>query len=296
MPQIAIISPASIVKDEYIDSAAEYILSRGYEPRVMPHAKGPACGSYAATIENRLADLVAAFRDPEVSAILCARGGYGVCHLLPLLPEGLIRENPKWLIGFSDISALHAAMWREGRVSIHGPMARHWNDAPGSTASLIFDIMESGRMPEYHFESPLENRPGEAEGILIGGNLAVLNGMAGTPYDMLAAPLHEDCLLFIEDIAEPIYKIERVLYRLLMQGVFSRLKGLIIGQFTEYKPDRNYPSVERMVDDFIARTGLRLPVAYGLPAGHIEGNVPLLLGARVRLSVSPTSARLRQVD
>lgn len=299
--KVAIISPASVVKPEYIDQAAEHFRANGLEPVVMPHAKGPADGSFASTISRRVEDLIAAWRDPGVKAVLCSRGGYGATHLLSLIPDGLLREYPKWLIGFSDISALHALSLYNGVASIHGPMAKDLRDDHEGGRTVV-EFLKTGVLPEYSFENKESdimpcNIPGEARGTLIGGNLAVLNGLAATPYDMLARAMEEDCVLFIEDIAEPIYKIERILYRLLMQGVFTKLKGLAVGQFTESSADRNYPSTERMIERFLQEKGIKdIPVAYNLPVGHFPHNMPVIEGSQVRLSVSSDAATLTTLD
>lgn len=295
---IAIIAPASIVKDEFIDSAAEYIRGKGYEPVVMPHAKGPHTGNYAATMNDRLDDFLTAWTMPEVRAVLCARGGYGAVHLLPEIPEGIIANNPKWLIGFSDISALHSLTLHSGLVSIHGPMAKDWKEDAVSGSEMIFRIMEEGVFPDCVFScdpetTGAENTAGSASGMLIGGNVAVLNGLAATPFDMFAKTLDTDCILFIEDINEPIYKLERVLYRLYMQGMISRLRGVVVGRFTDYTADRNFRTMEEMVRAFFLRYGRRdMPVAFGFPAGHVTDNRPLLIGGEARLEVSAGEARL----
>lgn len=296
--KIAIISPASVVKNEYIDSAAEFIRSHGFEPLVMPYAKGPADGSYASDTAHRLSDLLAAWQMPDVKAVLCARGGYGAVHLLPHIPGNLLSENPKWLIGFSDISVLHALSFSQGVISVHGVMSRHWEDGRVDAEALM-SILTDGMIPEYqfyndHHDDTPRNQSGHGEGTLIGGNLAVLNGLAATPFDMLSAPLRQDCILFIEDIAEPIYKTERILYRLYIQGVMQKLKGMIIGAFTESNRDKNFKSTYMMIGKFLKDCKLTsLPVAYGMPAGHIEYNMPLVIGSRFSLDVGSDSALLR---
>lgn len=295
---VAIIAPASIVKDEFIDSAADYISRKGYRPVVMPHAKGPHAGNYAAPLNDRLDDFLTAWTMPEVRAVLCARGGYGAVHLLPEIPEGIIANNPKWLIGFSDISVLHSLTLHSGLVSIHGPMAKDWKEGAVSGSEMIFRIMEEGAFPDCVFSCDPEaggagNIAGSASGMLIGGNVAVLNGFAATPLDMFAKALSDDCILFIEDINEPIYKLERVLYRLYMQGVISRLRGVVVGRFTDYNADRNFRTMEEMIRAFMLRYGRKdMPVAFGFPAGHVADNRPLLIGAEVRLEVSAGEARL----
>lgn len=300
--KIAIISPASAVRPEFIDKAVSFIKKTGFEPVTMPWAKGPADGNFAASLEKRLDDFIAAWNMPDVKAVLCSRGGYGAVHLIPRIPDNLLRDNPRWLIGFSDISALHALSLKQGVASVHGPMARHYDSMNSSVAGVI-GILTSGVMPECRAQVPEgtgcswpENQPGEAEGILMGGNLAVLDGLSATDYDIFERSAAENVILFIEDIAEPVYKIERILYRLYLQGVFTRLKGIAVGRFTEYNPDPKHGCMERMIDNFLREHGLdSLPVGYGFPFGHIEENMPLVEGATVRLSVTPGSASLTQI-
>lgn len=297
--KIAVISPASIVKPEFIDGACGFIRSYGYEPVVMPHAKGPASGNYASAMQSRLDDLLAAWTDSSVKAVLCSRGGYGAVHLLPHIPGELFRLNPKWLIGFSDISALHALSLSQGVMSIHGPMARDFVKGK-EDGEAVMDIISSGVFPdliiekgEYADESIAKNICGSCKGRLVGGNLAVLEGLAATPFDMMERALKEDCILFIEDIGEPIYKTERMLYRLYMQGVLSRVKGLIVGQFTESRPDANHKNPIEMISRFF-QDNLRVnyPVIYNFPVGHVERNIPLITGSMAELTVAPEKSIL----
>ena len=144
--RVAIISPASPVREEFIDQAAEYLRSKGLEAVVFPHAKGPAAGSYASEFEGRLDDLLTAFTMPEIRAVICSRGGYGAVHLLPHIPGSLLRENPKWLVGFSDISALHALSLAQGVASVHGQMTKHFQ--PGCRgAEEVIDILTGKDTP-----------------------------------------------------------------------------------------------------------------------------------------------------
>ncbi|MDE6072406.1 MAG: LD-carboxypeptidase [Muribaculaceae bacterium] len=296
--KVAIVSPASPVRGEFIDGAAEFLAGKGLEPVVFPHAKGPASGSYASDFRGRLDDLLAAYTMPEIKAVVCSRGGYGAVHLLPHIPGNLLRENPKWLVGFSDISALHALSVTQGVASVHGPMTKHFY--PGSFGGEeVLDIIMGNGMTPMEVSSGADmpdNNPGTAEGRLIGGNVAVLDGLAATPFDLFGRALSEDSIIFIEDIAEPIYKIERILYRLLMQGVLSKSRGLVVGRFSEYKGDSNYSTMEKMISDFLRRNGLEnLPAAYGFPIGHIEGNRPVIEGARVRLECDLRTARITEL-
>lgn len=297
---IAIVSPASTVKEEYIDGAARLLSEAGYRPVVMPHAKGPASGSYAASEEGRTSDLLAALTDPGIKAILCARGGYGCVHLLPHIPPATVRANPKWLIGYSDVSALHALWLKSGVASIHGPMAKHLSEEGRShhaTAHLLRLLSESPEM-DYRSEANPYNRTGQATGRLAGGNLAVLNGLSATEFDILGSNDDKDGrIIFVEDISEPIYAVERMLTRLWLSGALKRARGLIFGRFTEYRPDRNFKSMEEMADSFLRRAGISdIPVVFGFPTGHVADNLPLVEGAMVALTAGPDGGRLRTLN
>lgn len=295
--KIAIISPASIVREEYIRGASEFLLKQGFEPVVMPHAGGPADGSYASSLTDRLSDFISAWTDREIDAVLCARGGYGAAHLLPALDAPMLRDNAKWLIGFSDISALHAALLTAGVSSIHGPMAKHLTEDPDhpSTRALM-GILRGERM-EYAMDGNELDHPGEVTGALMGGNLAVLNGLAAGPYDILERVATEEAILFIEDISEAIYAVERMLWRLYLAGTLQRVKGLVIGRFTEYRPDRNFNSMYEMISSLLTRIDFPagIPVTFGFPTGHVTNNLPLIQGAEVSFKVSEGRVSLRQI-
>lgn len=295
--KVAIISPATIVKQEYVDGACEHLKRRGYVPVVMPHANGAADGSYAAKFEDRIDDLLSAWSDPEIKGILCARGGYGSQHMLPCLPPELFRKNAKWLWGFSDISALHAFLLSVGIQSVHASMARHLTEFPDDDPNTLqlFNLLEGGVM-DYEFATHSYNNFGDTEGRLIGGNLAVLTNLAATPYDMFAISESEDVILFLEDISEAIYATERMLWRLYMAGTLSKVKGLVIGRFTDYKPDRNFRSMEDMIHSLAERIGLHdIPIAYDIPIGHIDTNTPMVEGARVSFSVDSQRVRIGEI-
>ena len=285
--KIAIISPASHIRHEYVDAACRIIEGWGFVPVVSDHCKG-ATGTYSGTIEERLADLVAAFTDPSVRAILCSRGGYGVVHLLDRLDPRVIADNPKWLIGFSDISALHAAMHRCGIASIHSPMTKQFavGGAGDECIVALRGILEGSR-PTYCEPPHPFNHPGTATGTLIGGNLAVLCGLQGSQWDIFSP----DAILFIEDVGEAVYRVERMLYNLRLRGILPRLRGLIVGRFTDYScPDGNGDTMETMVRRMVEPYGY--PVAFDFPLGHISRNLPLIEGCTATLTVTPTATTL----
>ncbi len=281
--KIAIISPASHILPDYVDGACNAITQMGFQPVVSNHCKGQ-CGGYSGTIEQRLADFLEALHNPEVKAILCSRGGYGVVHLLEYLSADDIAENAKWLIGFSDISALHAAMVASGVASIHASMAKHLTQfgVDDEATVALFNILQ-GKLPTYQTPSHPFNKPGTATGTLTGGNMAVLCGLLDTEFDLLS----RGDILFIEDVGEEVYKIERMLYNLRLSGVLPMIKGLIVGRFTDYRnPDGNGDSMEQMVKRMVEPYDI--PVAFDFPVGHVDENMPLIEGAQVTLTVADT--------
>lgn len=288
--RIAILSPASIVNPVYIDGAADFFRSEGFEPVVMPHAKGPASGTYAASDSNRLSDLFEAYADPSIRAILCARGGYGCNHLIDKIPCSLIADNPKWLLGFSDVTALHSLSLKAGVVSLHSPMAKHLSTLPHEhyCTREIMHVLTRGLPVNYEVRSHQLAVTGHAEGILVGGNLAVFNGLADTPFDPLSKQGPK--ILFIEDISEQIYAVERMLIRMRLSGRLEEVTGIICGQFTEYRSDRNFPDMETMLRQTLGNLGI--PLALDFPAGHIDDNLPLAIGAKTSLTVSPEKTAL----
>ena len=298
--KIALTSPSSAVKEEFVTGAMKTLEKRGYEPVLMPHALGHVDGSFASTKSERLIDLFDALENSDYKAILCTRGGYGACQLLSKLTPGIVGKNPKWIIGFSDISALHALWYSSGVASIHGPMAKHLATMPSDDpcTESLFEMLENGGRFDYSFPCHIYNHPGKATGTLLGGNFAVLTDLASTKQDILDIPNgQEDVILFLEDIAEPIYKVNRMLWRLYLNGSLRKVKGIIFGQFTEYKGDKNFDTMEDMIKEFIDHTIVPkdLPIVYNFPVGHSDLNYPLTVGAKVELVATGEIVRLRTI-
>ncbi len=286
--KIAIVSPSSIIKPQNVYNALPVLRDRGWEPVVSPHAFDRH-GSFAGTADNRYSDLADALTDPGVDAILCSRGGYGAVHLLERLARLPLEETPKWLIGFSDISALHALLTSRGIASIHAPMAKALADHGGDNADnrALLDFL-AGEGLEYSLDPSPMNRPGDATGLLVGGNLSVISDLVGTPFDVIKPRR----ILFIEDVNEPIYKIERMLYQLRLSGVLADLAGLIVGKFSGCAPDADFASVNNIVADLTR--DYSYPVAYDIPVGHVTHNIPLVCGAACSLSVGESSVEISQ--
>ena len=282
---IAIVSPASKINPELIDAASRTIEHYGYRPILSDCCK-TCCGSFSGSINQRLCDLQHAFENHDVRAVLCSRGGYGVVQLINDMNMNIWHDDPKWLIGFSDISALHAVAHYNDVASIHASMCKHLASRPDDECTkAIFSIL-AGEKPQYEVEGNYRNREGEASGEIVGGNLAVLSGLNSTPYNLL----QPGKILFIEDIAEAIYKVERMLYTLKLNGTLAQTKALIVGQFTDWKSSDDfqhmYDMVENMVKDY------DFPVAYDFPIGHVERNLPIIEGAQVELKITKEKVNL----
>lgn len=284
---IAIVSPAGIVRQEFIEKSVDVLMLQGWNARVGQSTLNK-CGSYSGTVDQRLADIQQALQDSSVRAIVCSRGGYGCVHLLESLSKIDLTTDPKWLIGFSDVTALHALFQSQGVASIHASMTKHLAEYSGEDpdSQSLFSILR-GELPSYQWQGHEYNRNGRATGRLLGGNLAILQSLINTPYDMICP----DAILFIEDISEQIYEVERMLWQLKLSGKFGSLRGLIIGQFTNYESDANYRNMYEMIDNFLG--DIDLPVAFNAPIGHVSHNIPLVVGSQATLLSSPNIATLK---
>jgi muramoyltetrapeptide carboxypeptidase len=228
----------------------------------------------AGTDTRRLDELRAAFLSPHAEAIFSARGGYGAMRLLPQLD--LAALPPKPLVGFSDISALHLALQARGIPSVHGPVLTQLATQPEEVFTRLTQLLESSEPPP-----PLEATtclvPGRAEGTLLGGNLSVVTRLLGTPF----FPAHDGAILLLEDVGERPYRLDRMWTHLRLAGVFDRIVGIVLGDFTGCEEkDQPYSSAE-VLADLARQTGL--PCAAGFPIGHGAVNFPVPLGRRVRL-------------
>lgn len=279
---IAITAPAGKIKQEVVEKAVNVLEKEGYKVKVMPHTYG-VHGSFSGTPDERFSDFKQAWEDPEVKAIICARGGYGVVHILGQLETLDYRTAPKWVAGFSDISALHAFLANKGIASIHSSMTSHIGKfgMQDTDNKSLMEILAGGR-PAYIFPQSQYDHKGIATGRLYGGNLAVLAELVDTPYNILVP----DSILFIEDIAEPIYKIERLLYQMKLSGLLDNVKGMLVGQFTEYHKDELHDKMEEMIARTLAP--YKMPIAFDVPIGHVDHNIPVIESAMVTLKVSPS--------
>ena len=289
--KVVILSPSGNISATHVNNAATILSEWGLEVATSENALRET-GRFSGFVEQRLQDLQRAMDDPDVKLIFCARGGYGAVHLLDRLDFSAIKQNPKWLVGYSDITALHTALQHHGIMSVHGPMAQHFSEEGATNLSVLYTKAAlSGKDLQYTVpvEYPFLNRQGKASGTLFGGNLSVYASMMGSKY----IKIPRNGILLLEDIGEEPYRIDRMIYQLKIAGVFDRLKGLIVGQFTEYEEDNKmygslYESILMAVKEY------DFPICFGFPVGHTRINLPIIMGGNATLTVNKEDVLLKQ--
>ncbi|WP_213277537.1 S66 peptidase family protein [Chryseobacterium indologenes] len=287
--KIAVISPAGAVDASQMEKGIEMIKSRGFEPVLGEHLYTRFSNgyNYAGTEQERIKDINWALNDTEIRAVWASRGGYGCQHLIQHLKMKGFTENPKWYIGYSDNTVIQSYLLKKGFASIHGQTIKTSSfGVTDDSYDLIFDILK-GKTPKYSLESHQFNKEGNIEGELIGGNLALVYALLGTKYSFD----FKDKILFIEDIGENFYALDRMIMSLELAGVFSKIKGLIIGGMTNMGDEKENKSYEESFDEFAYKliseriSRYKFPVVFGFPNGHIKDNRPLLIGGQVKMKV-----------
>lgn len=279
---VLIISPAGRVLDNNIDNAVEILESWGLKVIIAANAKGEH-HNFSGTKEERLADLQWALDHPEAKAIFASRGGYGAIHLLQDLDWSAFSNNPKLLIGYSDICNLHASINNLGVDSVHGLMP---NSFPhNKEESLSLETLKKALLEECYsieYVAKAKQKEVEIEGEIVGGNLSILYSLQGTPY----APEYKGKILFIEDLCEYIYHADRMLNSLELAGVFKEIKGLIVGDFSDMK-DNERPfgeSLEEIIEKIATRNNV--PTIWGLQTGHDTPTIALPLGKQCKVNAT----------
>lgn len=279
--KIKIISPSGVIDPAYIDGAVRVFNEWGIDAVVGDFAR-EVYGRFAGSEAQRIHDLQDAIDDESLDAILCSRGGYGLAQIIDKIDFSGLKKHPKWLIGFSDVTVIHNVLSNMNVPSVHGIMAKHLTEleADSISAANLRKIL-FGEMPVYELPSHMESRKGYATGKLIGGNLSVIMGLRGSPFDLN----YKDAILLVEDIGERPYQIDRMFQNLRLGGVFAQLSGLIVGHFTDCEED---PSMKKTINHIIldAVEGCDFPVCLGFPSGHENTNYPLILGREIKLTVT----------
>jgi len=299
---IGLIDPASALSEPMsVDVVVESLAVLGYKAKRGAHLLERR-GYYAGTDEQRAADVNAMFADPEVRAIQCVRGGWGCARLLPLLDWPMIARNPKILLGYSDITALLLSLYaRTGLVTFHGPLGTsQWNPF---SVGFMKRVLQEGEAVTFENLKEIDEddltvvknrvqtlRPGTARGRLLGGNLTVLSSLVGTAY----LPDWDGCILFIEDVEEAPYRIDRMLTQLRLAGILQKARAVIWGNCTDCKPGEGFGSltVTEALKDHILPLGV--PAWTGAMIGHIDKQFTLPVG--IEVEVDATAGTIRMLE
>ncbi len=277
---IGIVSPASFVDETRIRKGIDAIKQAGFEVKIGAYTFSKH-HQFAASDENRAADLQKMLDDNEIKAIIFARGGYGSMRTNALLNWNQFNKNPKWLVGFSDITVFHNVLQHQNICSVHSPMPGNYilKDATSQSFQKLIDCLK-GKQLRYELKSSIENKTGVAEGKIVGGNLSILYSLRGTPFDIN----WDNRIVFIEDLDEPLYHIDRIITNLKVGKKLDKLKGIIVGSFTDMrdrKPGFGMNYREIILD---AVKDFDYPVVFDFPAGHISENFPIIFGKEAKLT------------
>lgn len=296
---LGIICPGSFITEEELNDTIENISKLGLKAKYSNNVLAKK-GYLAGEDKLRTDDLNNMFEDDEVNGIICARGGYGCARILPYIDYSIIKNNPKVIFGYSDITALLIAIYKKtGLVCFHGPVGistfnefstKYFRNVLMETPNeleLISEILEEkSDDPAYAIDIISE---GSAEGLLTGGNLSIVASLMGTPYEIDLAGK----ILFLEEVGEEPYRIDRMLTQILMSGNIDKLKGIALGVFSDCESDETNPgfdesfTLKEVLLDRLAKLGI--PVIYGLSFGHVSNKFTLPLGVNAKLDTDTKS-------
>lgn len=295
--KIALVAPSGRLQKYELDSALKYISDWGFEAEFGKNIfKDFYMGyHYAGTDKERAEDFQDALDNPEIKAIWCCRGGYGSVKIIDRLNFDKFLENPKWIIGYSDISIFHNHVNNLGVASIHGITAKKLNGVQYSAKSHeSLGKLLKGKFPNYKINAHPLNIAGRVKGKLVGGNLSLIYSQLGSPSEIEGNNL----ILFIEDWCENWYHVDRMMMNLKRSGLLNRLSGIVVGAFNRMETVGENPEFFENFDPMTYHIiyqyikPCNIPVAYGFPAGHIGDNRALLLGAEAELDVTENSVNL----
>ena len=282
--RIRIVAPAGKVSKEKVLPGIELLQDVGYEVIIGRHVFDRHF-QYAGIDQQRVTDFQEAINDPKARAIICARGGYGSVRIIEKIDFSPLLKNPKWLVGFSDITVFHAVLNKLGLASIHGAMPAFFleNKKPTKSFHSLMEVLISGNS-EITINSHSLNRKGSCSGELVGGNLSLLYSLQGTQWQMET----KGKVLLIEDLSEYLYHLDRMMQNFKLSGQLNELEGLVVGGFTEMQDNESpfgnsaYEIIREAVE------GCHFPVCFDFPSGHIPKNLSLVIGANYQLEVGDT--------
>lgn len=285
--KVALVAPAKKIQTQ-LEPALEIIKSWGMTPLLGEHVLA-VDNYFAGTDEQRLADLQWALNDPEIKAIIIARGGYGTTRIIDQIDWTLFDLNPKWICGFSDITSLLTLLNNRNVACIHGPMGvtMAWDE---QSTKALQELFCSGKY-EYKISSHAKNKLGSTRATLTGGNLSIICNSIGTASEIQT----EGKILFLEEVGEYLYHLDRMLIQLKRAGKLDAIKGLIVGDFSSMKDHQDNFGKE-VVDIILESVAeLDIPVAFGFPIGHETKNLPLICGMEHDFEVNSNETLLRHL-
>ena len=289
---IGIICPAGFMRKQTVETCINTLKKWGYKV-VIGNTVGNQFNYFSGTDEVRINDLQTMLDDANIKAILCGRGGYGISRIIDKIDFSKFKKNPKWVVGYSDVTLLHSHINKQFKIAtLHAPMAAAFNDN-GYKNEFVLSLQKAikGNAINYKCNTHLLNKNGIATGELIGGNLCMLAHTMGTK----SSYNFKNKILFLEDIGEYVYAIDRMLVQLNRNGIFENLAGLIVGSFTDIK-DTNIPfgkNVYQIIEEQMA--AYNFPVCYNFPVGHQTANYALKIGATYQLDVSSKKVTLKEI-
>ena len=286
--KVALVAPASAVSEEKLQPALDHVKSLGLVPVTYPSCFFANRDGYmAATDAQRAKDLMDAFADPAIDGIWCIRGGYGGHRILPLLDKNVIRKNPKWFGGYSDVTALHTFLNQEcGMMTFHCTMPSTEPNPDDYTLSYLKKALFGGLEGALTYSQEITTLvPGQAEGTLCGGNLSLLAASLGTPWEIDT----KGKILFLEDIGEKTYRVDAMLTQLRNAGKFDDCAGILLGAWTDCPPENPEKTLllPEIFQQLVVPAGK--PVLMDIPCGHCLPTLALPLGARVRMDADSKS-------
>lgn len=287
--KICLLSPAKAIEPALVFDAKEFWEKEGYVVEIGEFALGQD-HYFSADVLGRTSDFQHALDDDETKAIICNRGGYGCIQLMDRLNWSSFLKNPKWIVGFSDVTVFHQYLQQFEFKSIHATMPLNYASNSEDALSSMKNIL-SGNLPSYKINPSPYNKKGTAKGKLIGGNLSILYSLIGTEIQAD----YSNCILFIEDLAEQLYHLDRMFYSFSKAGILNKIKGLIVGGMSDMK-DTEIPFGKTYQEIILSHFQFQnIPIVFDFPAGHIDDNQALLLGEEVELIIDETGAKLNYI-
>jgi muramoyltetrapeptide carboxypeptidase len=284
--EIRIIATARKINPEDLSQSISFLEKKGFKVSLGKNLY-KTDHQFAGNDEERFEDLQNALDDTSLKAIWMARGGYGTHRIIEKISFESFKKHPKWIVGYSDVTVLHCALNRKNFSSLHATMPINFKDQQIDSFEKMIDVLE-GAYPEYEIDPHYLNQKGHAEGRLLGGNLSILYSLSGSPF----LPDFDNAILFIEDLDEYLYHIDRMMMNLKLSGLLKGLKAIIVGGMSDMN-DNAIPFGRTAIEIISTYAKeLAIPICFGFPAGHQFQNYPIVLGEVVQLSIDDKRVKL----